>query len=224
MRILEAYHSAEEEKITLRQLVLTRQGPGESVVSYIDEWLEITYRCEDHPPRNMWIRLCLHSLHHDFRILASVEDFRKFEELAMFMETVEGRALFPLRSMTRRTRATNMMSLIQDSDYESHSEKVSSVFTNPPPTAGYEPPFYLYSDLYPIFKVKGSTFLVPAKKHWKHDMIFHRAEDASTPSPLGNFINEGKPNFKLQTLHSSISQHDKEHVLQSQEAYWVRDD
>ena len=41
MRILEAFHSAEEEKITLRQLVLTRQGPGEFVVSYIDRWLEI---------------------------------------------------------------------------------------------------------------------------------------------------------------------------------------
>ena len=41
MRILEAYHLAKEEKISPRQLLLTRQGLGESVVSYIDRWLEL---------------------------------------------------------------------------------------------------------------------------------------------------------------------------------------
>ena len=94
MRILEANHPAEEEKITLRQLVLTRQGLGESVVNYIDRWLEIAYKGEDPSPRNMWIRLCLHSLHHDFRILAIGEYFKNFEELALFMETVEDHVLF----------------------------------------------------------------------------------------------------------------------------------
>lgn len=168
MRILKAYHSVEEEKITLRQLVLMHQGPGESIVSYIDRWLKMAHRCED-PPRNMWIRLCLHSLHHDFRILAIGEDFRNFEELAMFMETVEDHVLFPLRNMIRRTRVANVVSLIQDSDSESYSEEVSSVFTNPHSTAGYEPPLHLHSDPYPIFKVERSTFLIPTKKHLKHD-------------------------------------------------------
>ena len=46
------------------------------------------------------------------------------------------------------------------------------MFTDPPPTTGYEPPLHLYSDPYPIFKVEGLTFLIPAKKPWKHDMIF----------------------------------------------------
>ena len=41
VRILEAYHLIEEEKITLQQLVLTCQRPGEFVVSYIDRGLEI---------------------------------------------------------------------------------------------------------------------------------------------------------------------------------------
>ena len=27
-------------------------------------------------------------------------------------------------------------------------------------------------------------------------MIFHRAEDASTSAPPGNFVSEGRPNFK----------------------------
>ena len=81
----------------------------------------------------------------------------------MFMETIKDRVLFPLRSMTRRTHATNVVLLIQDSN--SDSEKVSSVFTNPLLTAGYEPPLHLCSDPYPIFKVEGSTFLIPTKKH-----------------------------------------------------------
>ena len=88
MRILEAYHSAEEERITLRQLALTREGPGESVIGYIDRWLEMAYRCEDPPLRSMWIRLCIYSLHHDFRMLAIREDFKSFEELTMFMEAI----------------------------------------------------------------------------------------------------------------------------------------
>ena len=49
MRILEAYHSVDEERITLRQLALTRQGPGESIVGYINRWLELAYRCGDPP-------------------------------------------------------------------------------------------------------------------------------------------------------------------------------
>ena len=108
----------------------------------------------------MWIRLYLHSLHHDFRILVIGEDFRNFEEIAMLMETVEDCVLFPLRSMTRRTRTANVVSLIQDSDSESYSKEVSSVFTNPLPIAGYEPPNHLYADPYPIFKLEGSTFLI----------------------------------------------------------------
>ena len=164
MCILEAYHSVEEEKITIWQLVLTCQGPGESVVSYINRWLEMAYICEDPPPKNMWITLCLYSLHHNFRILAIGEDFRNFEELVMFMETIENHVLFSLRNMTRRTRAANVVSLFQDFDSKSNSEEVSSVFTNPHPPVGYEPPLYLYSYPYPIFKVEGSTFLIPAKR------------------------------------------------------------
>ena len=70
IRILEAYRSIEEETIIVRQLVLMRQGPGESIVKYINRWLEIARKCKNPPPRNLWITLCLHSLHHDFRILA----------------------------------------------------------------------------------------------------------------------------------------------------------
>ncbi|XXG82387.1 hypothetical protein AAC387_Pa10g0349 [Persea americana] len=124
----------------------------------------MAHRCEDPPPQNMWIRLCLHSLHHDFKILAIGEDFRNFEELAMFMETIEYCVLLPLRSMTRKTRTTNVVSLIQDFDSESDLEQVSNVFINPPPTAGYEPPLDLYLDPYPIFKAEWSTFLIPTKK------------------------------------------------------------
>ena len=98
-------------------------------------------------------------------MLAIGEDFRNFEELTMFMETIENLVLFPLKNMTRRTRSANVVSLIQESDSESDSEEVSSVFTNPPPTVGYEPPLHLYSDSYPIFKVEGLDFLIPAKKH-----------------------------------------------------------
>ena len=94
MRILEAYHSADEERITLRQLALTRQGLGESVVGYINRWLELAYKCEDPPIQGMWIRLCLHGLHQYFRMLSIGEDFRNFEELIMFMETIEGRVSF----------------------------------------------------------------------------------------------------------------------------------
>ena len=83
----------------------------------------------------------------------------------MFMETIEDHILFRLRHMTRRTCIVNVVSLIQNSDSKSDSEEVSSIFTNPPPTAGYEPPLHLYSNPYPIFKVEGSTFLIPAKKH-----------------------------------------------------------
>ena len=103
----------------------------------------------------------------------------------MFMETVEDHIIFPLRNMTRRRRAANVVSLIQDSNSESDLEEVSNVFINPPPIAGYEHPLHLYCDPDPIFKVEGSTFVIPTKKHWKHDMIFHRAEDASTSSPPG---------------------------------------
>ena len=53
MCILEAHHSVEEEKITLRQLALTCQGPGESVVGYIDRWLEMAHKCEDPSSQNM---------------------------------------------------------------------------------------------------------------------------------------------------------------------------
>ena len=81
----------------------------------------------------MWITLCLHSLHHDFWILAIGEDFGNFEELAMFMETVEDHVPFPLRNMTRRTSTTNVVSLIQDFDSESDSEEISCMFTDPPP-------------------------------------------------------------------------------------------
>ena len=84
-----------KKKITLRQLALTRQGPSGSVVGYIDRWLEITHRCEDPPLRSMWIRLCLHSLHYDFRMLAIGEDFRNFEEMIRYMETIESRILLP---------------------------------------------------------------------------------------------------------------------------------
>ena len=112
MRILEVYHLADEEKITLRQLVLTRQVLGESIVGYIDRWLKMAHMCEDPPLRGMWIKLCLHSLHHNFRMLAIGEDFRNFEELTMFMETIENRVPFPLRNMTRRTRPANVVSLI----------------------------------------------------------------------------------------------------------------
>ncbi|XXG76782.1 hypothetical protein AAC387_Pa08g1067 [Persea americana] len=93
-------------------------------------------------------------------------------------------------------RPANMVSIIRDSDPESDSKELSSVFTNPPPIAGYELPFQFYSDPYPIFEVEGSNFLIPAKKYWKHDMIFHRAKDASTLSPPRNFVSEAKPNFK----------------------------
>ena len=41
MRILEAYHLADEERTTLQQLALTCQGPGKSVVDYINRWLEM---------------------------------------------------------------------------------------------------------------------------------------------------------------------------------------
>ena len=47
MRILEAYHSADEERITLQQLTLTHHGPGESIVGYKNLWLEMAYMCED---------------------------------------------------------------------------------------------------------------------------------------------------------------------------------
>ena len=170
--------------------------PGESVVSYIDRWLEMIYRCENPPPRNMWITLCLRSCHHDFQILAIREEFENFEELAMFMETVEDRVLFPLRNMTRRTHTTNVVSLIQDSYSESDSEEINSVFIDPPPTARYDPPLHPYFGLYPIFKGEGLTFLLLAKKPWKHDMIFHRAKDVSISSPSRNFVSEGRPSFK----------------------------
>ena len=104
----------------------------------------------------------------------------------MFIETIEDRVLFPLRSMTRITCTANEVALIQDSDPKSNSKEVSSVFRNPPPIARYEPPLCLYSYPYLLFKVGGPTFLIPAKKHWKHDIIFHRAEDASISSPPEN--------------------------------------
>ena len=129
-------------------------------------------------------------------MLSIGEDFRNFDELTMFMETIEKRVLFPLRNMTRRMHPMNVVSLIWDSDSEPDSKEASSVFTNPPSTARYDPPLHWYSDLYPIFKIEGSNFLIPAKKHWKHDMIFHHSEDASTSSPPENFVSEGKPNFK----------------------------
>ena len=114
----------------------------------------------------------------------------------MFVETVEDHVLLPLRNMTRRTPTTNVVSHFQDSDFESDSKEISNVFTDSPPTKGYEPPLHPYSGPYLIFKVEGSTFLTPAMKPWKYDMIFHRAKDASTSSPLGNFVSRGRPNFK----------------------------
>lgn len=164
MCILEAYHSTDEERITLRQLALKCQEPGESVGGYINRW-QLTHRCEDPPIQGMWIRLCLHSLHDDFKMLTIREDFRNFEELIMFMETITSRVLFPLKNMTRKTRPTNVVAVIRYSDSESYLKEVNSVFTNPPPPAGYEPPLHLYSNHYPIFKVDGSNFLLPAKKH-----------------------------------------------------------
>lgn len=41
--ILEAYHLTGEETVIIRQLVLTCQGPGESIVSYINQWLEMAH-------------------------------------------------------------------------------------------------------------------------------------------------------------------------------------
>ena len=148
----------------------------------------MAHRCEDSPIRGMWIRLWLHGLHYDFKMIAIGEDFRNFEELIMFMKTIESRVLFPLRNMTRRTHPTNVVSVIRNSNSESNLEEVNSVFTNPPPTAGYEPLLHLYSDPYPIFKVDSSHFPIHAKKHWERDTIFHRAEDDSTLSPPGNLL------------------------------------
>ena len=83
----------------------------------------------------------------------------------MFMETVEDHVLLPLRNMTKITCLANVVSLIYDSNSESESEEVSNVFTNPPPTIGYEPHLHLYSDPYPIFKVECLTFRIPTKKY-----------------------------------------------------------
>lgn len=91
----------------------------------------------------------------------------------MFMETVEDHVLSPLRNMRRRAHTINVVSLVQDSDSEIDSEKNNGVFIDPPPMAGYEPPLHPYLGPYPIFKVEGSTFLVPAKKPWDNGRIFH---------------------------------------------------
>ena len=73
----------------------------------------------------------------------------------MFMETIESRVLLLLRNMTRRMRPANVVSMIRDLDSKPDLEEVNSVFTNQPPTAGYEPPFHFYSNPYPIFRVDG---------------------------------------------------------------------
>ena len=82
----------------------------------------------------------------------------------------------------------------------------------------------MYSDPYPIFKVERLTFLIPAKKHWKHDMIFHQAKDASTSSPPENFVSEGKSNFKPynQQSHNMIRNNLKRPTrLEMTKGIWV---
>ena len=142
--ILKVCHSTNDETVTLRQLILTRQGPNEPTVSYINRWLNMAPKCENNPPQNLWIALCLHSLHHDLRILTIGENFENFEEMSMFMETIEDHVLCPLRSLTRRTHAVNVASPMRDPDSKSDSKGTNVVFINPPPVEGYEPPLHPY--------------------------------------------------------------------------------
>lgn len=87
--LLEVCHLEDDETITMRQLILARESPVELARNYINRWLDKAHRCEGPFPRNIWIALCLHSMHQNLRIFAIGEDFENFNEMSRFMSNVE---------------------------------------------------------------------------------------------------------------------------------------
>lgn len=185
------------------------------VINYIDRSLELAHRCKESPPRSMWISLCRHSQHHDFRILSIRKDFENFEEFARFMETIEDHVLSPLRNMRRREHSTIVVSLVQDSNSgsESDSKENSGVFIDPPRMAGYEPPLHRYTGPYPILKVEGQLF-------------WYLPRNLGTTAEYS--IEQKMPPLHLHLRISSYS-HQSHNMIRNmgynlKKAYWIRDD